>query len=56
MDFKEHYEVMQLLYDMVVYYDLALIMDADGYIVADLKGDRDEFFSESPFYQLSFIL
>ena len=56
MDFKEYSEVMQLLYDMVVYYDLALIMDADGYIVADLKGDRDEFFSESPYELLQMVI
>ena len=56
MIFKEHSEVMQLLYDMVVYYDLALIMDADGYIVADLKGDRDEFFSESPYELLQMVI
>ena len=56
MIFKEYSEVMQLLYDMVVYYDLALIMDADGYIVADLKGDRDEFFSESPYELLQMVI
>ena len=32
MDFKEHSEVMQLLYDMAIYYGLALIVDEDGFI------------------------
>ena len=32
MDFKEHSEVMQLLYDMALYYGLALIIDEDGFI------------------------
>ena len=40
MDFKEHSEVMQLLYDMALYYGLALIIDEDGIKVAHvIAGD-----------------
>ena len=48
MDFKEQAEVMQLLYDLASYSDLGLIIDSEGVIVADLKGDRKEMFAETP--------
>ena len=40
MIFKEHSEVMQLLYDMALYYGLALIIDEDGIILGDLNASE----------------
>ena len=56
MDFKEHSEVMQLLYDMAMYYGLALIVDEDGFILADLKEDKGEVFSDNPYELLELAI
>lgn len=55
MDFKEHYEVMQLLYDMALYYGLAIIIDEDGFILADLKEEGGQVFSDNPYELLGLI-
>ena len=56
MDFKEHSEIMQLLYDMAMYYGLALIVDEDGFILADLKEDKGEVFSDNPYELLELAI
>ena len=56
MIFKEHYEVMQLLYDMAMYYNLALIIDEDGFIMADLKKEQGEVFSDNPYELLELAI
>ena len=56
MIFKEHSEVMQLLYDMAMYYGLALIVDEDGFILADLKEDKGVVFSDNPYELLELAI
>ena len=56
MIFKEHSEVMQLLYDMAIYYNLALIIDEDGFIMADLKKEQGEVFSDNPYELLTLAI
>ena len=56
MIFKEHSEVMQLLYDMALYYGLALIVDEDGFILADLKESEGVVFSDNPYELLELAI
>ena len=56
MIFKEHSEVMQLLYDMAIYYGLALIIDEDGIILGDLKESEGVVFSDNPYELLTLAI
>ena len=56
MIFKEHSEVMQLLYDMALYYGLALIIDEDGIILGDLNASEGVVFSDNPYELLELAI
>ena len=56
MIFKEHSEVMQLLYDMALYYGLALIIDEDGIILGDLNANEGVVFSDNPYELLELAI
>ena len=56
MNFKEHSEVMQLLYDMALYYGLAIIIDEDGFILGDLNASEGVVFSDNPYELLELAI
>ena len=56
MIFKEHSEVMQLLYDMALYYGLAIIIDEDGIILGDLNASEGVVFSDNPYELLTLAI
>ena len=56
MIFKEHSEVMQLLYDMAFYYGLAIIIDEDGIILGDLNASEGVVFSDNPYELLELAI
>ena len=56
MIFKEHSEVMQLLYDMALYYGLAIIIDEDGIILGDLNASEGVVFADNSYELLELAI